>query len=265
VFLANRKFIGYFFIVVLLSLLVFLSFRHSPYVMRRVFADAAKFPLMALDAAGQEGRALLFFHKSYWDNKKLIRENGELKSGLLEVEELQKENARLRALLDLRQKLDYETIPASVIGRDFGVFRSYLVLDQGRAAGIKTYSPVMTSAGLVGKVLETGQFSCKVILLNDPDLAVPAKDARSGEQGLVSGSLDGRCKLRFLDVNSDVTEGDLIVTSGLNMTYPAGIPIGRVKMVGTESSGLSKFAVIDPVLNLSCLDEVLIVTSFKHD
>ncbi|QAT17250.1 rod shape-determining protein MreC [Candidatus Velamenicoccus archaeovorus] len=264
-FLANRKFIGYFFIVVLLSLLVFLSFRHSPYVMRQIFSDAAKLPLMALDAAGQEARALLLFHKSYWDGKKLVRENGGLKKALLESEELRKENTRLRDLLDLRQKLDYETTPASVIGRDFGVFRSYLVLDKGRAAGVKTYAPVITAAGLVGKVLETGQFSCKVILLNDPDLSVPAKDARSGEQGLVSGSLDGKCKLRFLDVNSDVVEGDLIVTSGLNMTYPAGIPIGRVKMVGMESSGLSKFAVIEPVLNLSCLDEVLIVTSFKHD
>jgi len=265
VFLANRKLIGYLFIVVLLSFLVFLSFRHSPYAMRQVFSDAAKLPLMALDAAGQEGRALLFFHRSYWNNKKLVRENGELKSALLGIEELRKENTRLRALLDLRQRLGYETIPASVIGRDFGVFRSYLVLDKGRAAGIKTYAPVMTSAGLVGKVLETGQFSCKVILLNDPDLAVPAKDARNGEQGLVSGSLDGKCKLRFLDVNSDVAEGDMIVTSGLNMTYPAGIPIGRVKLVGMESSGLSKFAVIEPVLNLSCLDEVLIVTSFTYD
>jgi rod shape-determining protein MreC len=220
---------------------------------------------MAVDAVGQEARALLFFHKSYWDNKKLVRENGGLKKALLESEELRKENTRLRVLLDLRQNLDYATAPASVIGRDFGVFRSYLVLDKGRAAGVKTYAPVITASGLVGKVLETGQFSCKVILLNDPDLSVPAKDARSGEQGLVSGSLDGKCKLRFLDANSDVAEGDLIVTSGLNMTYPAGIPIGRVKMVGMESSGLSKFAVIEPIPNLSCLDEVLIVTSFKHD
>ncbi|MDD5573771.1 MAG: rod shape-determining protein MreC [Candidatus Omnitrophica bacterium] len=264
-FPANKKLIGYGCIVFLLLFLVFLSFRNVPYVMRRVFADASKLPLMALDALGQEGKAVIFFHKNYWDNRKLVLADQKLRAGLMEQEELRKENERLRGLLELRSKLAYATVPASVIGRDFGVFRSYLILDKGRAAGIRKYDPVMTPAGLVGKVLETGQFSCRVILLNDPDLAVPAADARSREQGLVSGSLDGRCKLRFLDINSDVAEGDVIVTSGLNMTYPAGIPIGRVKIVGTESSGLSKFAVIEPVLNLSCLDEVLVVTSLSHD
>jgi rod shape-determining protein MreC len=222
--------------------------------------DASTLPLRGLNALGQEGRALIFFHKNYWDNKRLVAEDQKLRSGLLDQEELRKDNERLRDLLELRKKTEVTTVCASVIGRDFGVSRSYLILDKGRAAGIRKYDPVITPAGLVGKVFETGQFSSKVILLNDPDLAIPAVDERSREQGLVSGSLDGRCKLRFLDTNSDVAEGDMIMTSGLNMTYPEGIPIGRVKIVGIESSGLSKFAVIEPALNLSCVDEVLVVT-----
>ena len=170
------------------------------------------------------------------------------------------ENVRLRQLLDLKTRSSYHTIAARVIGKDFYSLRSYLIIDKGRMSGVKKYAPVMASAGLVGKIFEVGLYSSKVILINDPDLSVPALNARSREHGLACGTLDGKSKLRYLDLGSDVRANDEIVTSGLNMSYPEGIKIGTVKAVATESSGLGTFAILELAVKISSLDEVLIVT-----
>lgn len=213
---------------------------------------------MAADFLSHEARAAFFFHRSYWDKMVLLQRNEELEAELSRLRQTREENERLAGLLDLKVRSNFRTLAARVIGKDFNTFRSYLILDKGRAAGVNRYAPVMTPLGLVGKVLEVGRFSSKVILINDPDLSVPAVVTRTQEQGLICGTLDGRCKLRFLDIDSDVREGDLVVTSGLNMTYPQGILIGRVALVGVESSGLGKFAIVEPAVRIASVAAVLV-------
>lgn len=262
-FLPKRKLIVFLFLFCFVALLFFLSSQNAPYTFRTLISDLVKVPLVLTHFFAHEARAVVLFHKDYWQNLRLRQENEELKQKIFNQEELKEENRRLKELLDLKQKETASMVASSVIGRDFNVFRSYLLLDKGRKAGIKKYAAVINAQGLVGKVLEVGFFSSKVILLNDPDLSVPARNARTREQGLVSGTLDGRSKLRFLDRESDVREGDLIVTSGLNMTYPEDIPIGKVRIVGTEPSGLGKFAVLQPAVNLSTIEEVFVVRALR--
>jgi rod shape-determining protein MreC len=206
-----------------------------------------------------EARAVFFFHRSYWQALRLRQENETLRDALRRADEATVENTRLKQLLELRLAASYQSVAASVIGKDFNMLRPYLVLNKGLAQGIKKYAPVLTHAGLAGKILEVGRFSSKVMLMNDPDLGVPAMNARTREHGLVSGTLDGRCKMRFLDVDSDIREGDEVVTSGLNLTYPEGILIGRVTIVGMESSGIGKFAVLEPAVRVASLEDVLVV------
>jgi rod shape-determining protein MreC len=246
-------------VILFVGLIVFLSCQTSVYTVRSSVVDISKFPLFVTTFLSHEARAVILFHQSYWQNIKLRQDNEALKLLVIHDNELSAENERLRKLFDLKSKADYSTIVSRVIGKDTNSFRPYLILDKGRSSGVKKYSTVMTPLGLLGKVLEVGFYSSKVILVNDPDLSIPAINTRSREQGLVSGSLDGRCKLRFLDINSDIKIGDEILTSGLNMTYPEGILIGSVKFVGTESSGMGKFAILEPAVNVSGVDEVLIV------
>ena len=257
-FFSKRKLLAFLFLFCIVFFIFFLSSREATYTFRSSFSDLTRIPLLIATGLSHEIRAVIFFHKSYWQNLKLKKENEELKSLILKQNEILSENERLRNLLDLKQRVPFRTITALVIGKDFNALRPYIILDKGRAAGIKKYAPVLTPLGLVGKVLEVGRYSSKVILINDPDLSVPALNARTMEQGLVSGSLDGRCKLRFLDLASDIKEGDLIVTSGLNKSYPEGILIGKVKLVVKESSGLGKFAILEPAVKISSLEEVLI-------
>jgi rod shape-determining protein MreC len=211
-----------------------------------------------------EARALFFFHRSYWQNMRLREEVARLTSESLERSRDDAELSRLRELLDYKQSVSFQTLTARVIGKDFGAVKSYLILDKGSADGVEKYAPVLTARGLVGKVIETGRRASRVILMNDPDLSVPAQNLRSREQGLVSGALDGRCKLRFLDLDSDVQEGDVVVTSGLNMTFPEGIVLGKVKWIGVESSGLGKFAILEPAERLWALEEVLVVAGAER-
>lgn len=258
-FLPKRRLIASAVLLALVFFLLFLTSRDFSYTLRASATDAAALPLGVVNAAAHELKAFLFFHKSYWENFGLRRRNDELAAQVRQLQDLALENERLRQTLELKNNAPYHSVAASVIGRDFNALRPYVVLNKGSASGVKKYAPVVTYGGLAGKVLETGRFSCKVMLINDPDLAVPAMNLRTREQGLVSGTLDGRCKLRFLDADSDIREGDEVVTSGLNMTYPEGIPIGRVKFVGVEPSGIGKFAILEPALNVATLDEVLVV------
>ena len=258
-FFSKRKFIAFLFLFCLILSVFFLSSRTLTYNSRALVIDFHKIPLILATALSNEARAVLFFHKSYWQNLKLTAENAGLKAQLNNQKDEAAENERLRRLLDLKSKISFHTQIAKVIGKDFSSLRPYLIIDRGRTSGIKKYMSVLTSSGLVGKVLEVGLFSSKLILINDPDLSVPALNERTREQGLVSGTLDGRCKLRFLDSDSTIQEGDLIVTSGLNGSYPPQILIGKVRWVGVESSGLGKFAILEPAVKISSLEEVLVI------
>ena len=258
-FLPKRKIIAVLLIFCFLLFIFFLSSRQATYSFRTISSDISKIPFYIVTAVSGEVRAILFFHRDYWDNLRLLRDNERLKQELLRLNDVTLENERLRVLLELRQGLAYETVAAVVLGKDFDSFRPYLLLDKGKANGAKKFDPVITSSGLIGKILELGRFSSKVILINDPDLSVPAVVSRTQEHGLISGTLDGRCKLRFLDLDSEVEQGDLVVTSGLNMTYPKGILIGKVKIIGVESSGLGKFAIIEPAVKISSVSEALII------
>jgi rod shape-determining protein MreC len=259
VFLPKRKLIAFLFLFTVVVFIFFLSSQQAPYSFRSFFLDASKIPLLAVNFLSHEVRAVFFFHRSYWQNMELRRQNEGFRMQFSKDSEVLAENDRLRKLLELKKRISYGTTAASVIGKDFNSFRSYLILDKGRASALKKYAPVMTPLGLVGKVFELGRYSSKVILINDPDLSVPAMIERTREQGLVSGTLDGACKLRFLDSDSDIQIGDQVVTSGLNKTYPQGIVIGRVRWVGVESSGLGKFAILEPAVRISSLEEVLVV------
>lgn len=259
VFAPSKKFIALALVFCACFFFFFFSSHPAIFRLRAICFDVIHFPMRVVSLFAHEGRAVLFFHRNYWDNLKIRRDNEELRTRLFRLEATASENERLRGLLDLKKRTDYPIAAAQVIGKDFNTFRPYFIIGKGTTAGLKKSAPVLTNAGLVGKIFEVGRYSSQVILINDPGLGVPAMIARTREHGLVRGTLDGRCQLRFLETDTDVREGDVVVTSGLNMTYPADIPIGRVKVVGMEPSGIGKFAILEPAVRLSSLEEVFVV------
>jgi len=259
VLFSKTKLIKISVLVVAFLFVVLLAYRNTTYHLRASVTDAVSFPLTLVRAVTHEVRAVFLFHTSYWNRLRLERENAALKQNMLRAEEAIVESARLKELLGFKERASYASVAANVIGKEFHALRPYLILNKGRAAGVQKFDPVLIPGGLAGKILEVGQFASKAMLIQDPDLAVPAMNQRTREQGLISGTLDGRCKMRFLDLDSGTREGDLVITSGLNMTYPGGILIGVVRFVGTEPSGLGKFAYVEPAVRPGALEEVLIM------
>jgi rod shape-determining protein MreC len=190
------------------------------------------------------------------DLKRMVRE---LENDLAELEENRLENERLRRLLGFKQKLGKVSIPALVIGRDPNNWSSVVFIDKGVNDGIAKDTVVISGQGLIGRVRESGKTSSKVMLINDVDSKVGAIVQRNREQGLLVGTPGGACKLIYLSFDSDVSEGDKILTSGMGGIYPKEILIGDVASVAKEKGRMYKYAIVEPSSELSKLEEVLCI------
>lgn len=182
-----------------------------------------------------------------------------MKMQLNSAQEASLENARLKNLLAFKQKTAFKVIAAKVIARSPDNWSSAVIIDKGAYSGIRTKLAVVTYSGLVGRVIETSNYTSKIMLINDASFAVSGLVQRSRQEGLVSGTLGGTLIMRYLSLDSDIKVGDIIITSGLTENYPKGLLIGSVIAIGEEFSGLSRYAIIRPTVNLSNLEEVLII------
>ncbi|MFA5362854.1 MAG: rod shape-determining protein MreC [Candidatus Omnitrophota bacterium] len=207
----------------------------------------------------REFEGIIFYHRNYVRNDRLRKENDLLKNKLNESQELYQENKRLRQILGIKKNSSYKVIASAVIGRDPSNWSSAVIIDKGKGSGIKPGYIAVNFLGLVGKVTETGGSVAKVMLVNDPNFAVSAQIQSTRQEGAVSGSLGGVLTMKYLSKASEVKAGDVVVTSGLNKSYPKGLLIGSVVESGEELSGLSRFAVIKPVVDPSNIEEVLII------
>lgn len=178
---------------------------------------------------------------------------------LVQDEELLKENQRLRKLLSFKKSSNLSLVAASVIARDPSNWSSSIIIDRGKKDLIKEGQIVITPLGLVGRVLEVGRTTSKVILVNDANFSIAALVQRNREEGILKGTLSGRCQVSFLSSQSDIRLGDLAVTSGLGGNSPKGILIGHI--IELEGEGLYRRCYLKPSVRLSTLEEVLVIVS----
>jgi rod shape-determining protein MreC len=207
----------------------------------------------------KEIQILLSYRKTYEDHKKFQRENMTLRARTVDLDETRDENDRLSGLLGLKARQEFVTSAARVIARDPANWNSSLMINKGRAQGVKPGMPVINGLGVVGKVVEAAESSAKVILVNDPGFSVAVVDQRSREAGLLSGSLSGECRLSYLPENTDVKEGDQIVTSRLSHAFPEGLLVGKVVEVYPPGGISDARARVRPVVDVAKIEEVLVV------
>ena len=162
----------------------------------------------------------------------LQREQLEMAAGLAVVDDLARENARLRALLDTTERLEYSMLVAELAAVDMDPFAHRIVVKRGRSDGIEIGMPVIDAFGVVGQVEHVYRYSARVILLSDPDHALPVQILPDGERTIAygSGALE-RLRLNDLPMNSEIEAGQLVVTSGLGGQFPAGLSVGRVTQI----------------------------------
>ena len=207
----------------------------------------------------QEIKKILYYHKTFDEYKRLNREVSYLKARLIGLEEVIRENNRLEKLLVFKRSLIYSSVGAHVIGRDPSYWNSSIIIDKGSSDGVKVGQAVVESLGIVGKVIEVSPQTSKVILLTDPQFSVAALIQGPREFGLVSGSLEGVCRLSYINQNADIRIGDKVITSKLSASFPEGLVIGEIIRVDAHPKSSSVEYIIKPQASLSQIEEVLII------
>jgi len=182
----------------------------------------------------------------------------ELERQAARLAETELENARLRQLLDFRQTLAGALLTARIIGHDATGLSRTITIDQGTAAGVTRGAAVLAPGGLVGQVFLTSPHAARVMLVTDHNSGVDAVVQRTRGRGIVEGTADGRCGLKFVKRTEDLQVGDLVLSSGLDGIFPRGLPIGRIAAVDKQGQGLFQYAQIEPAVDMDALEEVLV-------
>ena len=200
---------------------------------------------------------------------KLQRENIELKQSVLKKsEELQRmslmknELANLRKLLGARESIQENSALAEILHSGRNPFRRKVIVDKGTKDDIQLGKAVISADGVLGQVTAVFPFTSEVTLLTDKNQAVPVMLRRNGLRAVVFGNgRDGTLDLPFIPLNADVQNGDMLVTSGIDGTYPAGLFIAKVTNI--ERNATSVFAKITctPVAGIDLDRHVLVLTN----
>jgi len=162
------------------------------------------------------------------------------------AERLESENARLRALLELRPLLQVRSIAAEVLYEAADPFSRKLFIDRGATQGVMLGAPVVGPEGVLGQVTRVFPLSSQVTLLIDKDAAIPVLNARTLARSAAFGGAGGDAmELRYMAANADVQVGDELTTSGVDGVYPPGLPVARVMAVERRAeSGFARILLV---------------------
>jgi rod shape-determining protein MreC len=233
--------------------------------MRKAVA-VALFPLQQLaDVPGELGSRVGSFFVTQSslqrDNERLARENF-LNSGLLQTQQaLIAENQHLRALLEMQKRAEQSSVSAEILyfGRD--PFGRKVIVDKGSSQDIEEGSAVVDDTGLIGQVSRAFPWTAEVALITDREQVVPVQIVRNGLRAVVFGmGYDGALDLRFMPVNAEIENGDVLVTSGIDGVYPAGLPVAVVSNI--ERNAAYPFAKITctPTAGVNRHKQVLVLS-----
>ncbi len=196
------------------------------------------------------------------ENEELKKKNSELETILREFEMLKAENTTLQEYMNLTDKYSsYQTIPAYVINRDVSNYSSTLVLNVGTNDGIRENMTVIADKGLVGHVISVSEKTCKVQVIIDSASTVSCSISTTNESIICKGTLENDQILRasYIPTGAELIQGDSVYTSGIGGIYPKGIIIGNVKEIVTTSNITDRYAIVEPAVDFSKIDTVLII------
>jgi rod shape-determining protein MreC len=195
-----------------------------------------------------------------------FEENKRLKDELTRVlienrnhREVFEENKRLRELLALKEQTHAHLAAAKVVARGYDRFLNTLVLDKGEDAGIAKGMAVITVKGLAGKIHSVREHFSEVLLLRDPNFSAAVRLQEGRAEGVLAGTGEGYCLLKYIPTEVKVKEGEVVVTSGLDGIFPAGIPVGVVSSVQEGGAGFFQEIHITPFQRESTIEEVLVL------
>ncbi len=195
----------------------------------------------------------------------LRRDNDSLKLEIASLEEEEEENKRLRSLLGAYDRYDsLDPLYAKVIARAPGPWFDSFSINAGTSSGVAVNMAVVTGDGLVGRVYEVGYNWAKVLSVIDSRSAVSCLIQRTRDNGVLRGVTTtandtASCYVYYLPASSDAAVGDTVITSGVDMIYPKGIPVGQVSAVSRAKDAAESYVVVTPHADFAHIEEVLVL------
>ncbi len=262
---------GTFVIIAAIMLLTFsfllftdISFVQTGYGKAKFFLADGVGPVLQVMKAPV--RAISYIFDGYINLVDVKEKNTELRKRVEELEmesqkmaDIQRENKRLKELLDLEEQQPNEMIASRIVGEDLTNWFRCVVIDKGRNAGIRERMPVITPLGVVGQAVEVNDWHTKVMVINDTNSAVDVFVAGKDTRGIAEGTGRTTLRLKYVLKNDQLEVGDRLVTSGKDAIFPRGIAVGIVISVNKNSPGLFSEVEVMPYNNFRKLDAILVV------
>ena len=236
----------------------------------RIWTQTFASPLQ--NASSKASGATTGFFQQIWNFRSTAQENEQLKERLTQVEtelnnarQATAENERLKGLLGLSEQTEIKSVPARVIARDPSVWFNTITINRGSSSGIEMNMPVVTTGGIVGRVITVSPFAAQVMLVTDEKAGAGAVVGQLGQSGAL-GSVRGRADLgvaliemRYVSGTEKVEVGDNVMTTGQDGIYPAGLNVGRVVDVKSGTATQAHQILIQPGAQLDRLEEVAVL------
>ncbi|MEI8182057.1 MAG: rod shape-determining protein MreC [Desulfomonile sp.] len=173
------------------------------------------------------------------------------------------ENQRLRKLLNIKASHEFPSLVAQVIGEDASGWYRTIFINRGSEDGVLAGMSITAPEGVVGRVIRISADMSQVLLITDPNLSLDCRVVRTRDRGVLKGSLDRGCILRYINLKSQLEPGDEVVTSGLDGMFPPGLGVGKIKSVRIGDQGLFLEASVTPASDLSAIEEVLVILASR--
>lgn len=194
------------------------------------------------------------------NNVVLKKQVEEYKSQLFSMDELARENERLKQLLKFSSDLTLNRVLAQVIAWDASSDLKVLRINKGMKQGLRLQDPVITAQGLVGYIYRiTGHFA-DVLTILDPNNRVDILVERTRSNGVLEGFSSTNSILKYISRTEPVILGDILMTSGLGNVYPKGIRVGTISRIERESYGITQYIEVSPSVDFGKLEEVVVLT-----
>ncbi len=205
------------------------------------------------------GEDYIFLSAVQQENRDLRKMIYALKEENNRLREALQTDERLGKLSSFRSQFPYPSQLAQVYARGPSSWFKTVLINKGEKDGVAKDMAVATSEGVVGRVIEVSPDTAKVLLIIDPNSAMDVVIQRSRAQGIMEGKIDEVCILKYVQKNEEVQVGDRVVTSGLGGIFPKGLVVGTVRQVERKRPGIFQYIEVSPSVDLSKLEEVLVL------
>ncbi len=198
------------------------------------------------------------------ENADLSSEKATLQTQIIALQQQVTEIELLSSLLDFaRARPENAYQAAAVIGRDPSPFLHYVIINRGSDDGIRRGMPVVAQEGLVGRVAQVTANAARVELITDPAAQVGVQLQPSEVDGVLTGSITGDLSIDLIPQDAELQAGDLVFTSGIGGLFPSNILVGQVSSVRQEAQALFQTATVQPVVDFTRLEIVLVIVNFQ--